>query len=340
MGLSVLGLAVSRVRRTPSHLIVCCVYWGDIMSSTSDYLPFGRSQFSHFHHHITSSSEITGTEILHTKNPRGGLVTMRGVFLGLTMLFFGLPCLSFAQNANSATKLMCGAPPVTDSYQAIETTSGEEPVGEPLNCEQADAIARSLNEANGCCLQNFAASLRKRAEQRARRSCSARAGYNFACDIYVTDDTICTEGCGMTTRPTSDPNGCTTDPATTYCSSSARVVPVAGGQCAIMCAVSMESQAFGDFDVSCSACTADENCGGAADAKIEKEKRVSELEAKKDQLKAELAALNPQTPNYSEIVNELKRDLLTIVGELNTLYSFFQNLKKLFFGGKSPADCQ
>lgn len=304
------------------------------MSSTSDYLPFGRFKRHRQVHQLPFAEPFY----------RGSAGTCNVVQLlrlfGLILCGLLMPCIVHAQNPNSPTALLCGAPPVTDSYEFTEFASGEEPVGGPVDCEQARAIARSVNEVNGCCFHDFTHTLRKVAEQRARRACSEKAGQNFACDIYVTDDTMCTEGCGMTTTPISDPNGCTTDVTATNCSGTARAEPVAGGQCVIMCEAMAESKATGEFDVSCSACTGDVNCGGAAEAQIEKKKRIAALEAKKEQLEAELASLNPQTPNYAEIAGEVMRDLLSIVSELNTLYSFFDNMKKLFVGGKSPAECK
>ena len=252
----------------------------------------------------------------------------------------GALALCWAQNPNAPTALACGAPAVTDSYLETKTASGDESVGGPLSCDRAREIADAVNQQNGCCYHEFALELIKRAEQRARRACSEKAGNNFACDIYETDSTVCTEGCGILTTPSNDPNGCVTDDSATTCVGTAQAKEIDNGQCVILCKATAQSTAVGDYDVSCSACTAEVNCGGAAEAEIEKRKRISQLEAEKEELEARLAALNPQDPNYAQIAANLMMNIVSIVAELNTLYDFFENIQKLFSIGRVPGNCE
>jgi len=250
------------------------------------------------------------------------------------LLHFGMyPDASSAQR-NPPTDLVCGAPAVLDTYSASVSVSDTTTVGGPMECEQARQIARGLNTLNGCCEQPFAKRLRLRAAEGARGRCNQQAGSNFACNIFD-NGLVCTEGCGMSVRPDSNPLGCTDEEAPS-CKGQATAVPVSTSEstCVVQCGAEATGLASGSFRVKCTKCTAESNCDGLARAEAEKRARIAELEKKRDAIQAQLDALDPKTPNYGQMVLQLGRELLTITAELNKLYVFFTNLKKLLGSGE------
>ena len=243
-----------------------------------------------------------------------------------------------ASAQNPFTTRVCGAPAVNDTYSATAEENGSGIVGGPMDCEQAADIARNLNLVNGCCRHQFAINLTNRAGQTARSRCNDRAGNNFACDIYLDNDNVCTGGCGLSVTPSANPMGCqlTGAPTCTSKATASRVTP--GEQCMVSCSARAVASASGAFDVRCSTCTEQSNCEGLAQAEEKKKERLAELEAKKQALQQQLDSLNPQDPNYLQIAAGIISQITAIVSEINDLFSFFENLKKLRHNGDKCKD--
>ena len=232
---------------------------------------------------------------------------------------------------NPLTKLDCGEPSVRDTYSATaEENEGDAIAGGPMACSLAKQIVASMNQSNACCEQPFAKALVERAKRTARSRCNDSAGFNFACDIFLDDVNVCIGGCGLTVQPANNPLGCQ-DTGVPQCTSVARAVEVAppGEGCMITCAARAVASADGAFDVRCSTCTEQSNCEGLAQAEVDKQRKLQELEAKKAQLERALAALDPRAPNYLAMARDIAMQIASVVAEIHGLLKFFSNLKKL-----------
>ena len=209
-----------------------------------------------------------------------------------------------------------------------------------MKCSTAADLANALNNGNGCCQQQYIDELKKLAERRAESECNEKVGANFACDIFRTKTSICSEGCGLSTTPVDSPLGCVAPRAHSQCSGTARVVPAHDeSKCMVMCDVAIDATAAGKFSVGCGTCTAEANCEALGEIEVRKRAEVAELEERKRALEAELAALSPSDPDYMEKAGRILVEIAAVVSRMSNVVGFLMNLKKVFTFVRAVVRC-